>query len=74
MSRKFIEEGLEQCMWEKAIELYVDEKGSLKDASEITGVTVRMTMRTLIKKNIPLIMDVGIFDRGMEYARRVFGS
>jgi len=57
----------------KAIELYVNAKGSLKNISEITGVTVRMIMRTLRKKNIPLRMDKEIFDRGMEDARTIFG-
>jgi len=38
MARKFIEERLEQYRIEKAIELYVNEKGSLKEISEITGV------------------------------------
>nr|QNO47718.1 hypothetical protein LDJELIEA_00016 [Methanosarcinales archaeon ANME-2c ERB4] len=73
MARKFIEERLEQYRIEKAIELYVNEKGSLKEISEITGVTVRMIMETLGKKNIPLRMGEGVFDRGMEHARRVFG-
>ncbi|RLG30528.1 hypothetical protein DRO03_04055 [Methanosarcinales archaeon] len=73
MTRKFVEERLEQCRIEKAIELYVNEKGSLKDISEITGVTVRMIMGTLRKKNIPLRMGEEMFDRGMEHARRVFG-
>jgi membrane-bound lytic murein transglycosylase B len=44
MTRKFMEERLEQYRIEKAIELYVNEKGSLKEISEITGVTVRMIM------------------------------
>ncbi|MHC1574508.1 MAG: hypothetical protein ACXQTY_01710 [Candidatus Methanogasteraceae archaeon] len=50
MARKFMEERLEQYRIEKAIELYVNEKGSLKVISEITGVTVRMIMRTLRNK------------------------
>ena len=54
-----------------AIELYVNEKGSLKEISEITGVTVRMIMRTLRKKSIPLRMGEEVFDKGMEHARRV---
>jgi predicted HTH domain antitoxin len=73
MARKFIEERLEQYRIEKAIELYVNEKGSLKEISEITGVTVRMIMETLGKKNIPLRMGEEVFDRGMEHARRAFG-
>ena len=68
MARKFIEERLEQYRIEKAIELYVNEKGSLKEISEITGVTVRMIMRTLRKKSIPLRMGEEVFDRGMKYA------
>ncbi len=66
-----MEERLEQYRIEKAIELYVNEKGSLKEISEITGVTVRMIMRTLRKKSIPLRMGEEVFDRGMEHARRV---
>ncbi|MEA2004590.1 MAG: hypothetical protein U9O53_06605 [archaeon] len=50
----------------------MNEKGSLKEISEITGVTVRMIMKTLGKKNIPLRMGEEVFDRGMEHARRVF--
>jgi predicted HTH domain antitoxin len=73
MTRKFMEERLEQYRMEKAIELYVNEKGSLKDISGITGVTVRMIMRTLRKKSIPLRMGEEVFDRGMEHARRIFG-
>ncbi|MEA1906555.1 MAG: hypothetical protein U9N12_06345 [Euryarchaeota archaeon] len=73
LARKFIEERLEQYRIEKAIELYVNEKGSLKEISEITGVTVRMIMGTLRKKNIPLRMGEEVFDSGMEHARRVFG-
>ncbi|MHC1600066.1 MAG: UPF0175 family protein [Candidatus Methanospirareceae archaeon] len=73
MARKFIEERLEQYRIEKAIELYVNEKGSLKEISEITGVTVRMIMGTLRKKNIPLRMGEEVFDRGMGHAKRVFG-
>ena len=73
MARKFIEERLEQYRIEKAIELYVNEKGSLKEISEITGVTVRMIMETLRKKNMPLRMDEEVFDGGMEHARGVFG-
>ena len=73
MARKFMEERLEQYRIEKAIELYVNEKGSLKEISEITGVTVRMIMRTLRKKSIPLRMGEEVFDRGMEHAGRVFG-
>jgi len=72
MARKFIEERLEQYRIEKAIELYVNEKGSLKEISEITGVTVRMIMGTLRKKSIPLRMGEEVFDKGMERARRVF--
>jgi len=53
-------------------ELYVNEKGSLKEISEITGVTVRMIMGTLRKKSIPLRMGEEVFDTGMERARRVF--
>ena len=56
MARKFMEERLEQYRIEKAIEPYVNENGSLKEISEITGVTVRMIMETLGKKNIPLRM------------------
>ena len=67
-----MEERREQYRIEKAIELYVNEKGSLKEISEITGVTVRMIMETLRKKNIPLRMGEEVFDRGMEHARRVF--
>lgn len=73
MTRKFMEERLEQYRIEKAIELYVNEKGSLKEISEITGVTVRMIMGTLRKKSIPLRMGEEVFDKGMERARRVFG-
>lgn len=73
MARKFIEERLEQYRIEKAIELYVNEKGSLKEISEITGVTVRTLMKTLRKKSIPLRMGEEVFDRGMEHAKRVFG-
>lgn len=73
MARKFTEERLEQYRIEKAIELYVNENGSLKEISEITGLTVRMIMETLRKKNIPLRMGEEVFDRGMEHARRVFG-
>ena len=73
MARKFIEERLEQYRIEKAIELYVNERGSLKEISEITGVTVRMIMETLRKKNIPLRMGEEVFDKGMEHARRLFG-
>ena len=73
MARKFIEERLEQYRIEKAIELYVNERGSLKEISEITGVTVHMIMRTLRKKSIPLRMGEEVFDRGMEHARRMFG-
>ena len=73
MARKFIEERLEQYRIEKAIELYVNEKGSLKEISEITGVTVRMIIATLRKKSIPLRMGEEVFDKGMEHARRVFG-
>ena len=73
MARKFMEERLEQYRIEKAIELYVNEKGSLKEISEITGVTVRMIMETLRKKNIPLRMGEEVFDRGMEHTRGVFG-
>ena len=73
LARKFIEERLEQYRIEKAIELYVNEKGSLKEISEITGVTVRMMMKTLRKKSISLRMGEEVFDRGMEHARRVFG-
>ena len=73
MARKFIEERLEQYRIEKAIELYVNEKGSLKEISEITGVTVRMIMGTLRKNSIPLGMGGEVFDRGMGRARRVFG-
>ncbi len=73
MARKFIEEQLEQYRIEKAIELYVNEKGSLKEISEITGVTVRMIMETIRKKNIPLRTGEEVFDRGMEHARRMFG-
>jgi len=73
MAGKFIEERLEQYRIEKAIELYVNEKGSLKEISEITGVTVRMIMKTHRTKNIPLRMGEDVFDRGMEHARRVFG-
>ena len=54
-----------------AIELYVNEKGSLKEISEMTGVTVRMIMRTLRKKSIPLRMGEVVFEKGMEHARRV---
>jgi predicted HTH domain antitoxin len=64
---------LEQYRIEKAIELYVNEKGSLKEISEITGVTVRMIMGTLGKKNIPLRMGEEVFDRGVGHARGVFG-
>jgi len=73
MARKFIEEQLEQYRIEKAIELYLNEKGSLKEISEITGVTARMIMRTLRKKSIPLMMGEEVFDRGMEHAMGVFG-
>ena len=73
MARKFIEERLEQYRIEKAIELYVNEKGSLKEIPAITGVTVRRIMETLRKKNIPLRMGEEVFDGGMEHARRVFG-
>ena len=73
MARKFMEERLEQYRIEKAIELYVNEKGSLKEISETTGVTVRMIMETLGKKNIPLRIGEEVFDREMEHARRVFG-
>ncbi len=73
MTRKFVEERLEQYRIEKAIELYVNEKGSLKEISETTGVTVRMIMETLGKKNIPLRIGEEVFDREMEHARRVFG-
>ena len=73
LARKFIEERLEQYRIEKAVELYVNEKGSLKEISEITGVTVRMMMKTLRKKSISLRMGEEVFDRGMEHARRVFG-
>ena len=73
MARKFIEERLEQYRIGRAIELYVNEKGSLKGISEITGVTVRMIMKTLRKKSIPLKMGEEVFDGGMEHARRVFG-
>jgi len=73
MARKFIEERLEQYRIEKAIDLYVNENGSLKEISEITGVTVRMIMGTLRKKNIPHRMGEDVFDKGMEHARRVFG-
>lgn len=73
MARKFMEGRLEQYRIEKAIELYVNEKGGLKEISEITGVTVRMIMETLRKKNISLRMDEEVFDRGMEHTRRVFG-
>ena len=73
LARKFIEERLEQYRIEKAIELYVDEKGGLKEISEITGVTVRRIMGTLQKKNIPLRMNEEVFDIWMEHARRVFG-
>jgi len=51
----------------------VNEKGSLKEISEITGVTVRMMIATLRKKSIPLRMGEEVFDKGMEHARRVFG-
>ncbi len=51
----------------------MNEKGSLKEISEITGVTVRRIMGTLRKKNIPLRMGEEVFDKGMEHARRVFG-
>jgi len=68
-----MEKRLEQYRIEKAIELYVNEKGSLKEISEITGVTVRMIMETLGKKNIPLRMGEEVFDKGVEHARRVFG-
>jgi len=68
MARKFIEERLEQYRIEKAIELYVNEKGSLKEISEITGVTVRTIMGTLRKKNIQLRIGEEVFDRGMEHA------
>ena len=71
MARKFIEERLEQYRIEKAIELYVNEKGNLKEISEITGVTVRMIMRTLRKKNTPLRMGEEVFDIGMVHARMV---
>ncbi|MEA1908186.1 MAG: hypothetical protein U9N43_04055 [Euryarchaeota archaeon] len=64
MARKFLEERMEQYRIEKAIELYVNEKGSLKEISEITGVTVRMIMGTLRKKNIPLRMGEEVFDGG----------
>ena len=73
MARKFIEERLEQYRIEKAIELYVNERESLKEISEITGVTVRMIMRTLRKKSIPLMMGEKVLDGGMERARGVFG-
>ncbi len=73
LTRKFIEERLEQYRIEKAIELYVNEKGSLKEISEITGVTVRMIMGTLRKKNIPLGLGEEVFEGGMEHARMVFG-
>ena len=73
MARKFMEERLEQYRIEKAIELYVNEKGSLKEISEITGVTVRVIMGTLRKKSIPLRMGEEVFDGGMEHARSVFG-
>ncbi len=73
MARKFIEERLEQYRIEKAIELDVNENGSLKEISEITGVTVRTIMGTLRKKNIPLRMGEAVFDTGMEHARRCFG-
>ncbi|RZN32640.1 MAG: hypothetical protein EF813_11730 [Methanosarcinales archaeon] len=72
MVGKFEGERLEQYRIAKAIELYVNEKGSLKEISEITGVTVRRIMGTLRKKNIPLRMDEEVFDKGMEHARRVF--
>lgn len=72
MARKFIEERLEKYRIEKAIKLYVTEKGSLKEISEITGVMVRMMIATLGKKNIPLRMGEEVFDMGMEHARRVF--
>ena len=71
MARKFIEERLEQYRIEKAVELYVNEKGSLKEISKITGVTVRMIMETLRKKNIPLRMGAEVFDRGMKYGSLV---
>ena len=69
MARKFIEGRLEQYQIEKAIELYVDEKGSLKEISEITGVTVRRIMGTLRKKNIPLRRGKEVFDKGVEPGR-----
>ena len=73
LARKFIEERLEQYRIEKAIELYVNEKGSLKEISEITGVPVRMIIATLRKKSIPLRMGEEVFDKGMEHTRRAFG-
>jgi len=72
LARKFIEDRLEQYRIGKAIELYVDEKGGLKEISEITGVTVRGIMKTLRKKNIPPRMGEEVFDKGMEHAMRVF--
>ena len=45
----------------------------MKEILEITGVTVRRIMGTLRKKNIPLRMGEGVFDTGMEHARRVIG-
>ena len=77
LARKFIEERLEQYRIEKAIELYVNEKGSLKEISEITGVPVRRIMGTLRKKNTPLRMREEVFDRGggtREVVLRVLGG
>ncbi len=71
VARKLIEERLEQYRMEKAIELYVDEKGGLKEISEITGVTIRRMMKTLRKKSIPLRMGEEVFDTGMVHARMV---
>ncbi len=73
LARKFIAERLEQYRIEKAIELYVNEKGSSKEISGITGVPVRMTMKTLQKKSIPLRMGEEVFDEGIEHAKRCFG-
>ncbi|MFQ6063614.1 MAG: hypothetical protein ACE5J9_10635, partial [Methanosarcinales archaeon] len=66
-------ERLEQYKIEKAIALYANEKGSLKMVSEQTGVPLRILMKELRKREIPLKMNKKVFDKGMQHAKNLFG-
>ncbi|MFQ6063679.1 MAG: hypothetical protein ACE5KT_10450 [Methanosarcinales archaeon] len=71
--KKFIEERLEQYKIEKAIALYANDKGSLKIVSEKTGVPLRILMKELREREIPLKMNKKVFENGMQHAKNLFG-